>query len=286
MMNKLVKLTKVVALFGFLGCVTGALADEDYGLYLNSKDNEKGAFKVSGTKWGSSYNNDTTYYTGTTFEALKDSSLTFTLNKSVEDKTRPHSWWTPSQTYSGNSGSPVTMGVFTYGYDSQGQIVVKDSAVFDNLSVGQSVNTVGYLDINAGDMVGMYIQRTGETSTVETSYLTEGSGAGEGTNKLPEATITRYGDEGGKFLPNYEWTRGFPWGWTQTMTGEGEAYFEMDNSGWPERDDVDIVVSISGASPGVNPASSGAPLPGVLATLFVAGSLSSYAQRRKKKALK
>lgn len=235
-----------LALCGLL-LVSTAQAQENYGIYGNS---DNGAFRTSGST------------TSTAFAAMKDASLTFTIEQSVED--RSPVWWDPGSWLnpgSQPSNSPIALGVYTYGFDADGNIEIRDSTIFTELKAGDTVSTAGVLDIKAGEMVGMYVQRqtAGMTGT-QTSYLTPGSGLGE-LPKLPSSTVqnARYAQSG--------------------STGLG--YFEMDNS-WPANPsrDIDVLVKIAGAPPA--PPSSGAPLPGVLATMALCGAVGGYFKRRKK----
>lgn len=234
-----------LALCGMLLVSTAQAQSENYGIYRNS---DNGAFRTGGTA------------ANTTFTAIKDASLTFTIEQSVEDRPfsllDPSTWFNPG---SQPSNSPIALGVYTYGFDADGNIEIRDSTIFTDLKAGDTVSTAGVLDIKAGEMVGMYVQRqTAGLNGIQTSYLTPGSGVGG----LPSSTVQKAQ-------------------YAQSGT-DGLGYFEMDNS-WPGNPDlnIDVLVKIVGAAPAA-PASSGAPLPGVLATVTLTTLAGGYLKRRRK----
>lgn len=240
-MNFLKKYLLSLALFSGLLFWAPAMdaAVDPYGIY---SDGSQGAFNVNGSNKDSS------------FTAAKDASLTFTVEQNVK---------TGSVT-GASSSSPITMGVFTYTKEN-GQIVVKESAIFTGLQVGDVVNTGDALSINAGDMVGMYVQRDGKTA-----FLTDGSGAAYGEGYLPSSNVQH-----GRYEPT---TSGI-WPFEKEV-GYGEARFEMDNALWQIIPyNVDIVIRVEGDFPAPT---LGAPLPGVLATVALTTLAGGYLNRRRK----
>lgn len=177
----------------------------------------------------------------TTFEALEDVSLTLQITQNFNAQT-------------GQPGESVTIGCYTYSKED-GKITVRDYAVFKDLQVGSEVSTAGKLDIKAGDMVGMWVQR-GEGPDYSAAFLTEGSG----------------------YIPGWPAKVTTPPGvYKSTLfadgTEEGTASFVLGKS---DAVKYDLIVSMQGVP------ASGAPLPGVVATVMLCGAVGGYFNRRKK----
>jgi hypothetical protein len=161
-----------------------------------------------------------------TFSALKDSSLSFSVEKNN------------------------TAGGFTYGtfqYDTGSAKIVANSETFvGSVAAGQLGTGNVSVAYSAGDMVGVWVEYDGQRY-YSVSQLNSNQGTGTYKNAPPD---------------------GYASVWFDTIGS--------NNQKEPKNGAI-IKLSVSG----VAPASSGAPLPGVLATMALCGAVGGYLRRKK-----
>ena len=140
-----------------------------------------------------------------------------------------------------------TAGGFSYGtflYDSgSGQIVADSEKFIGSVEAGELGNGVS-VAYSAGDLAGVWVEVEG------VRYYSQDS------LNVGKHTETYEGD-----------------------ASEGHASLWFDNgASWPGQDPSSVIKFIV---TGVTPASSGAPLPGVFATVALCGAVGSYLRRKK-----
>jgi hypothetical protein len=141
-----------------------------------------------------------------------------------------------------NTASGFSYGTFQYD-SGTGQIVASSEKFIGSVGAGELGSGVS-VAYTAGDLAGVWVEIEGQ------KYYSQG------TLNVNHNTETYKGD-----------------------APEGSAYLWFDNAAsWPGQDPN---ASIKFLVTGVAPASSGAPLPGVLATVALCGAVGGYLRRKK-----
>lgn len=167
-------------------------------------------------------------YVGT-FSALKDSSLSFSIEKNN------------------------TTGGFTYGtfqYDMGSATVVANSETFvGSVAAGQLGSGNVSVAYSVGDVVGVWVEYDGQRY-YSVSQLNSNQGTGTYKNAPPD---------------------GYANVWFDKLTSSNQK--EPKNG-------AIVKLAIAGVAPAAS-AASGAPLPGVLATMALCGAVGGYLRRKK-----
>ena len=165
-----------------------------------------------------------------TFSALKDSSLSFSVEKN-------------------NTLGGFTYGTFEYNVGTS-QIVANSELFVGSVVAGQLGPGNVSVAYSAGDMVGVWVEYDGQRY-YSVSQLNSNQGTGTYKNAPPD---------------------GYANVWFDTLVSSNQK--EPKNGST-------VKLNVTGVAPAATPASSGAPLPGVLATVALCGAVGGYLRRKK-----
>ena len=228
-----------------------AVADDEYGIHYNDQN-------TSGWLWGGSMGGSSVH---NAFKALADQSV---LSFEIERNITTSGFTFGTYTY-GNNGLTLSEALGTVGAGGN-----EDSNKI-TLADGTTGTTAYSGAFTTGDIVGIWVKQNGTDDIYYSDYSFDTGHAG---GQYTDVTL-------------------------DDASGVASSYFHFNDGtwkyGWPGIDTwqqpgnpqvTDIKIRVTGASPSVIPAGggvSGGPLPGVWATIALAGAAGTYLKRRKNK---
>jgi hypothetical protein len=243
-MKKLASILCVAAAFAFASQV---MADDTYGIHYNNT----GPYIPGYWENPDTGEQSSTWQSGwTRVEGHNDTIGAWHLNKSGDSYTALKDSSLSLSIEKNATASGFSYGTFEYEVSGKsGQIVANSEKFIGSVGAGELGSGVS-IAYNADDLVGVWVEIEGE------KYYS-----------VESINQSLYG----KKANNTE-------GYVEGDDPYGTSTLWFDNAkNWPGQDKAAVKILMTG----VAPASSGAPLPGVLATVVLCGAVGGYLRRKK-----
>lgn len=237
------KLASILCVVAAFAFASQVMADDTYGIHYNNT----GPYVPGYWENPDTGEQSSTWQPGwTQVEGYNDTIGAWHLNESGENYTALKDSSLSLSIEKNATASGFSYGTFQYeGTDKNGQIVANSEVFVGSVGAGELGSGVS-VAYSAGDLVGVWVEIEGQR------YYSVESLNGKKANN----------------------TEGYVEG--DDPYGSSTLWFDSAKS-WPGQDKAAVKILMTG----VTPASSGAPLPGVLATVALCGAVGGYLRRKK-----